>query len=356
MTAPGLESIAADEIRDLMRAEIKRDDLGLVVFRVPEITPDLLRLRTTEDVFLLAWGSDTLSYRATDLDLIFKWTSQRADWEQLLRIHHAIRPKPKGKPTYRLVSQMTGEHGYRRVDALKALARGLAGKLPASWKAAEDNASVEIWLTIHGDRAVCGLRLSDRTMRHRTYKLEHVPASLRPTIAAAMVRAGQCAPGHVVVDPMCGAGTILAECLAVTERQSRERSAVIGGDIDRQALLSAAVNLRRFGEPALCRWDAARLPLAAASVDRVLCNPPFGKQMSTPEDIRLLYREMMTEQDRVLRPGGRAVLLASDPAALKDAARRVQWKQERQWRLRILGQQAVLTVWRKPREMVILDE
>ena len=46
---------------------------------------------------------------------------------------------------------------------------------------------VPMWLTIDGQRAICGLRLSDATMRHRTYKMEHLPASLRPTIAAAMV-------------------------------------------------------------------------------------------------------------------------------------------------------------------------
>src|SRR5581483_11332324 len=121
---------------------------------------------------------------------------------------HAIRPKPKGKPTFHLVTQMTGEHGYRRTDARKALVRGLAGKLPASWRQVEENAAVEIWLTIHGATAVCGLRLSDRTMRHRGYKGEHLPASLRPSLAAAMVRLAGVQPGQVLIDPMCGAGTI----------------------------------------------------------------------------------------------------------------------------------------------------
>src|SRR5438128_3351665 len=106
---------------------------------------------------------------------------------------------------------MTGEHGYRRADARKALAEGLAGKLPASWRPAEENAAVEVWLTIHGATAVCGLRLSDRTMRHRTYKQDHLPASLRPTVAAAMVRLAEARPNQVFLDPMCGAGTILAE-------------------------------------------------------------------------------------------------------------------------------------------------
>ncbi len=48
------------------------------------------------------------------------------DWPRLLQLHHAVQPKPKGKPTFHLVAQMTGEHGYRRVDARNALARGLS--------------------------------------------------------------------------------------------------------------------------------------------------------------------------------------------------------------------------------------
>src|SRR5205823_5368441 len=132
-------------------------------------------------------------------------------WGRLLRLHHLIRPKPRGRPTYRLVTQMTGKHGYLRKHAREALVKGLDGKLPASWRYAEENASVEVWLTINGQTAVCGVRLSDRTMRHRTWKVEHLPASLRPTVAAAMVRLAGTGPGQVVLDPMCGAGTILAE-------------------------------------------------------------------------------------------------------------------------------------------------
>src|SRR5437762_631611 len=122
---PGLEPVAAEEIERDLGGEIKRTGRGLIVFRVPEIDERLLRLRTTEDVYLLAWGTDQLTYRADDLDKIQRWTAREANWEQLLRLHHAIRPKPKGKPTYRLIAQMNGEHGYLRRDARKALARGL---------------------------------------------------------------------------------------------------------------------------------------------------------------------------------------------------------------------------------------
>jgi 23S rRNA G2445 N2-methylase RlmL len=347
MTIPGLESVAAEEITEVLGGEVKRTEAGLVVFRVARLDRSLLSLRTVEDVFLLAWGTDKLTYRAVDLDSIRKWTTREADWAALLRLHHGIRPKPKGRPTYRLVTQMTGEHGYRRSDAGKALSRGLEGKLPASWRPAEHNAAVEIWLTIHGATAVCGMRLSDRTLRHRTYKQAHLPASLRPTVAAAMVRLAEAKPKHLVLDPMCGAGTLLAEQLALGHHTEGAKVKVMGGDIDFAAIRTAGANLRSLGRAMLARWDAQRLPMTRHSVDRVISNPPFGIQLGHPEQIAKLYQRMTVEYDRVLRRGGRAVLLVADVRALNDAVRSLPWKSLRQVRVRVLGQRAVIGVWRK---------
>lgn len=343
----GLEAVAADEITRDLGGEVKKADKGVVVFRVPDIGPGLLRLRTVEDVFLFAWGTDSLTYKAEDLKSIRNWTAKEADWQHLLGLHHAIRPKPKGKPTYRLVTQMGGTHGYRRVDAQKALAQGLAGVFPASWRPAEENAAVEVWLTIRGATAVCGLRLSDKMMRHRAYKVEHQPASLRPTMAAAMVRLAGAGPGEIVLDPMCGAGTILAEQIELSKARKAGRVETWGGDRDMNMLRAAASNLHRVGPALLAHWDATRLPLGTASVDRVVSNPPFGKQLSSPDEIGPLYRAAVKEYNRVLRPGGRVVLLVSEADALRAAIKPVGWQPNRQLRVEVLGQPAVIGVWQK---------
>jgi tRNA G10 N-methylase Trm11 len=146
---------------------------------------------------------------------------------------------------------------------------------------------------------------------------------------------------------MCGAGTILAEQLTVGWHPKPGTVQVWGGDLDPAALRAAGANLRRLGSALVARWNAARLPLPDRSVDRIISNPPFGKQLARPEDIGPLYRQALVEYDRILRPGGRAVLLVSDVGALKDAGRSVGWKQGRTVRVRILGQPAAITVWRK---------
>lgn len=347
MTPPGLEPVAADEITRDLGGEVKKAGMGIVIFRAKSITADVLRLRTVEDVFLLAWGSDALTYRANDLDKIRRWTAREADWEQLLRLHHQVRPKPAGKPTWHVVTQMTGEHGYRRTDARQAFLDGLRGRFPSSWRLVGEGASVEFWLTIQGRTAVCGLRLSDATMRHRTYKVEHRPASLRPVVAAAMTRLAGAGPGAAVLDPMCGGGTILAEQLALA-RQRGIAVSVFGGDEEWSAVSAAGVNLRRVGVARLARWDARQLPVASASVDRIACNPPFGIQLGDPDAIPPLYRGLVAECNRVLRPGGRAVLLVSEPEALRGPAAAAGWVAQRQLRVRLLGRPTTLGVWRKP--------
>src|SRR5262245_55815571 len=94
MVQRGLEEVAADEITRDLGGEVKKSGRGLVAFRMPTLDADLLELRTVEDVFLLAWGTDDLTYRAADLDKIRHWT-RKVPWGQFLRIHHAIHPKPK---------------------------------------------------------------------------------------------------------------------------------------------------------------------------------------------------------------------------------------------------------------------
>ena len=68
VTLPGLEAVAEEEIAVDLGGEVKKTSPGLVVFRLPRIDRSVLSLRTTEDVFLLGWGTDKLTYRAADLD------------------------------------------------------------------------------------------------------------------------------------------------------------------------------------------------------------------------------------------------------------------------------------------------
>lgn len=222
---------------------------------------------------------------------------------------------------------------------------GIQGRW-ANWKPVAEDAHIEIWVTLIGEWATIAIRLSDRKMRHRTYKQEHRPASLRPSLAAAMVTLSDPTSEDRFCDPMCGAGTILAE--RALHSPSHE---LIGGDNDWEALQAAQVNLsnvRYAGDQVLHLWDATSLPLRTGLLDVIVTNLPFGVQMGSHASNQLLYASFFREMVRTLRPGGRAVLLSSEKELVRDRLQRhPELVREQELLIGVLGQAARIYVLRR---------
>ncbi|KAK3258519.1 hypothetical protein CYMTET_32441 [Cymbomonas tetramitiformis] len=135
-------------------------------------------------------------------------------------------------------------------------------------------------------------------------------AGLHPRIAWALGRAADIGPGDVVLDPMCGRGLILLE-----SARQWSQGMYIGVDIDRAQLQDARENSAQARIGSAVTWmhgDCTALPLRDASVDVVICDLPFGKMHGSVEGNVVLYPKMLDEAARVVKPGGRAVLLTSD--------------------------------------------
>src|SRR5712692_11836954 len=197
--------------------------------------------------------------------------------------------------TWRVISQKAGTHDFRRVDAGNAVSDALRRILPRGMSHVADDADVEFWLWLSGGEALVGLRLSDATMRHRGYKREHVPASLRPTVAAAMGWLARPTQEDIVLDPLCGAGTLIIERALLGPLAQ-----AIGGDLRKEAVTIARRNALAAGVRAEWHvWDARALPLEAASVTRIITNLPFGKQIGTEETNADLYTALVGEFARV---------------------------------------------------------
>jgi 23S rRNA G2445 N2-methylase RlmL len=163
------------------------------------------------------------------------------------------------------------------------------------------------------DKVVLGLRLSDERMRHREYKHEHLPASLRPTLAYALVWLSKIEATDTFLDPMCGAGTILIE-----RAQAGRYAQIYGGDLRPEAVSAALTNIGNKYKPiAVQEWDARDLPFGSQSIDKIVSNLPFGKQIGSPEENQELYGSFLGETSRVLKAGGRAVFLTSEGVLFK---------------------------------------
>ena len=120
------------------------------------------------------------------------------------------------------------------------------------------------------------------------------------------------------------------------------RDRLLGGDIRPEAVAAARTNIGPRYKPIDGReWDAASLPLAAGAVDRVVCNLPFGKKIGELWELQTLYGRSAGEMARVLKPGGVAVLLTSERAALERALAAAEVLYiERLMPVEVLGQEA----------------
>jgi len=344
-TLPGVEPIAKREVRlrlpdaAVLGTRILPRRNGLLLLRLGDYAEDdLVRLRTAEDVFAMVAYRDTVAWGRQGLQEAFQAVRQARIGSTLRRPRSGGRQR-SGALRFRVIARVSGpEQPYGRHDLANAVAAALRERSKGHWRRVDSNEDVEIWANMVGRSFVCGVRLSDASMRHRDYQRVHMAASLRPSLAAAMVLLSDPQPSDVFLDPMCGAGTILIERALM----GRHRL-LLGGDIDREAISASAMNIGRKHKPRqLFEWDAGRLPLGFGSIDKLVCNLPFGRKVQVPGGLRRLYERFTAECARVVRPGGVAVLLTSESGLLLHALDTGRLYVERQYPVNVLGHGATI--------------
>ncbi|MDO8433037.1 MAG: methyltransferase domain-containing protein [Candidatus Binatus sp.] len=349
-TQPGFETIAADEIESRIRGarEITRravpDRAGMSIFFAPAPQP-IASLRTAEDIFALAGYRAGLAPETSSLEKI-RGAARDAPFVEAgvqWRVHFSPGSRAGRRLRFRVVARMAGEHEFRRVDFQRVVERGILERRDHTWRLDEADADVEFWATMIDTEFFITVRLSDDRMRHRDYKTAHRPASLRPATAAALAWLSSPQDDDVVLDPFCGAGTILIE-----RAHLGRYSMLLGSDRDREALAAAEANVgNRYQPIKLENWDAAAIPLEAGSVDAIVTNLPWGIRYGTHGENRKLYPRWFAEFGRVLKSGGRMVLLTAEWRLMRDLERARKIAPEKTYRVSILGTPAAIYVCKK---------
>jgi 23S rRNA G2445 N2-methylase RlmL len=355
-TLPGLGTLAWHEAEEALTSGDSREPPKLVGLKAVPGRNDivmlahkggprpLLNLRVSEDVFAVAARGFRVAPDERGLRQIYAAVRNSPDIASALDAWRRTSGTRKQGGTFRVIARSVGKQKFLRRDVGRAVSDAVRDGWPGNWRPVEDGEDVEIWATLVEQELVAAVRLSDASMRQRG-KVRHLPASLRPALAAAMVSLTDPAPADVFLDPMAGAGTILIERAA-----AGPFAEIHGGDINGDALAAMQENVRGLrGRIVTSRWDARKLPLEDASVDKVAVNLPFGKQIGNQAQLPELYRGVLAEIARVLRPGGRLVVLAGDARAL-EAARGSAARSLRpgpRHRVLVLGQGAMICLYTK---------
>jgi 23S rRNA G2445 N2-methylase RlmL len=334
LTTRGLEQISADELRVIPGARIRATAYRRVEADYQGPLAALLALATVDDVFLhLAdWAGigrprETLGH--------LRRLAATLEIEACFPPLRTVRPLPR-TPTFSLTANFVGKRNYAVPEIKQAAAEGIQMRYPG-WVYAEDDreADLNVRLFIEHDQAVVGLRIAAESLHRRAYKQQHLPGSLKPPVAAAMIRLAGLRAGQQMLDPFCGAGTILIEAI-------RQGIAACGGDYSAEALEAAAADARLAGVPVtLAQWDARRLPFADSRFDGLVSNMPWGRQVAASVDLSALYRAAFAEMQRVVMPGGVLALLTSAPELLPAAP-------DQQIEISLFGQNPSVAVYRLP--------
>jgi 23S rRNA G2445 N2-methylase RlmL len=144
-----------------------------------------------------------------------------------------------------------------------------------------------------------------------SYRQKNVPAASHPPLAACLARLPGRVENEVIWDPFCGSGLELIESAMLGGVQR-----VYGSDSSEKAIGIAQTNFAaakaRSVPSKFMRGDfrdiASSQVLRAAMVTLIITNPPMGMRVPVP-DRRRLIEDLFRVAVKVLRPGGRLVLV-----------------------------------------------
>jgi 23S rRNA (guanine2445-N2)-methyltransferase / 23S rRNA (guanine2069-N7)-methyltransferase len=366
----GLEELLEAELREIGARDVRRRRAA-VTFAGPwkDAYRANYRLRTANRVLL-----DLGTWDAPDGDALARGASELVSGS---REWGGLRAEALFRPERSFAVRATSSRSALRDGRWVAL-RVKDGIVDAQRRRFGERATVEkgdpdlqLRLFLHEDRATLLLDLSGDSLDRRGYRVVPGSAPVREQIAAACVLAsgwpaGEGGAGAVVVDSMCGSGTLLAEAAAYAlglapgrlrtdwafERlPAFDRAA--WDEVKREAIPAPAPDVRLFGNdraPEAIRAAEENLERAGLA-DRVtlrtgdafdfeppsagesgegrpalfLLNPPYGERIALEDDLWPRLGDLLKQR----YAGYRAAILAGIPEKGSDPTKRLGLRTER---------------------------
>ncbi|MFI6866247.1 TRM11 family SAM-dependent methyltransferase [Nocardia sp. NPDC050406] len=284
-----------------------------VHFQTSRPHPMITRLRTADDVFLLAFRGPDIGSAKTSVAALGERVSD-IDTPALLESRRLCGGPGGLGGGVEVSASFLGRRNFNRYDIEDVVGGALGARLGLDYHSRRNGNRPKLscsgWrLSLNGKQALLMLRITERPLHRRMYKQQTIPGSVHPPLASVMAEIAAIRASDRVLDPCCGAGTLLIEA---ADRQPD--ASYIGYDLNPTALRAARSN--SVPDMTIERADAGDLPLASNSVDRVLCNPPWDGQVPARGLLAGGLNRLWVELRRVLEPDGSAVVLLSDTSEL----------------------------------------
>ncbi|HSB80273.1 MAG TPA: THUMP domain-containing protein [Candidatus Methylomirabilis sp.] len=229
-------------------------------------------------------------------------------WEDHLDETHTFAVEAVGR------TEALGHTHYTALKVKDAVADSLRERRGARPNVDARDPDVHIVAHLADGRASLALDLAGEPLFKRGWRLAQTQATLKETLAAAILRACGYDGTRPLIDPMCGSGTLAIEAALIAQhhapgvhrrlgierwasfdqslraelrrmrdeaRRGVRRGApqVFAGDRDPDAIRATQVNVKRSGLPIQVQQADARELLPLNPPGFVVVNPPWGKRL-----------------------------------------------------------------------------
>ncbi|RMX65911.1 hypothetical protein DD238_004935 [Peronospora effusa] len=302
--------------------------VGKIILQTKSSATEVQKLRSVQATLAFLAKSDEID---TESDNGVEQIGQmliKSDWTAAVKLwkEHGKHPTDDAMIKFRGSCVRDGKHAYNSQTVAGEVGARVVEKF--GWNVNLTEFDLEVVVVIFFKFMVAGISLADprkiqfrnrlaNESRNALADSQYV-STLRPSTAYLMLQLAKHKYGDVVLDSMCGIGT-LPICAADF---TNDGVYALGGELDELPSGKAGRNTQtrvRFVD--IVRWDSARLPLRNHSIDRIMIDMPFGVRCGNQRQNNKMYPKIFKELLRVLRPDGRAVLLVMSKKLFKGAVK-----------------------------------
>lgn len=314
-TAMGLESIVAQEVKDLGYETTVEN--GKVYFDGDEtaIARCNLWLRVADRVKIVV-----AQFPATTFDELFENT-KAIEWERFLPVD----------ASFPVTGKSVKSKLFSVPDCQAIVKKAIVERLKYHYKRLgfldESGATYKVEVSILKDVATLTIDTSGVGLHKRGYRTSQGDAPLKETLAAALVKISRWSPNRPFVDLFCGSGTILLEAAMIGQNiapgynrefiseawpwmkakiwdECRDEAdslanydqplEITGSDIDHRMVKIAEENALEagFGDLITFKQMQATDFTTKLTDGVIISNPPYGERIGEVEEIERVIREL----------------------------------------------------------------
>lgn len=313
----GMEKMLSREIKNLGFDIIKVED-GRITYKtdLDGIAKANIWLRSAERVHL-----KIDEFEARTFDELFEGT-KRIDWSKYI-------PYGAQFPVSKVSSIKSKLFSKTDVQSIvkKAVSESLKKAYLESGMIKEDKEKYPIYVFIHKDKVTLTIDTTGDALHKRGYREVASKAPIRETLASGIMSLVPWKPGRILVDPMCGSGTLLIEAAmigvnmapglnrefisekwrtqdkkiwtetrndAISKIDNSKKFKIYGYDIDKKVIEIAKENAKIAFVDEYIEFNVLDATNFKSSDEYgfIVTNPPYGERLEDKETVKNLYREL----------------------------------------------------------------